>query len=209
MSELVSLTYDGEVAIVTIDNPPVNALSPVVMQAIGASIERAGRDEGVKSVVLIGNGPRLTGGADIHEFEKVTSGQRERGEGWYALFKRVEDCPRPVICAIHGTTLGGGVERIRDHRLSLYKKHGQAEDCRIELFDCAHDELPEMRTRCLEWLDRHLVGTQRRCGPVRLQWLCREAGVRPRLGGPAVTTPLVAEGRGVGDVDLAVAIDID
>ena len=121
MSELVSLTYDGEVAIVTIDNPPVNALSPVVMQAIGASIERAGRDEGVKSVVLIGNGPRLTGGADIHEFEKVTSGQRERGEGWYALFKRVEDCPRPVICAIHGTTLGGGVERVRDHRLSLYK----------------------------------------------------------------------------------------
>jgi len=52
-----------------------------------------------------------------------------------------------------------GVERIRDHLLPLYTKHGQAEDCHIELFDCAHDELPEMRTLCLDWLDRHLVGT--------------------------------------------------
>ena len=50
-----------------------------------------------------------------------------------------------------------GVERIRDHLLPLYERFGKTEDCRIELFDCAHQELPEMRALVLEWLDRYLV----------------------------------------------------
>ena len=50
-----------------------------------------------------------------------------------------------------------GVERIRDHLLPLYEKHGKKEDCHIELFDCGHEELPEMRELVLEWLDRYLV----------------------------------------------------
>jgi hypothetical protein len=51
-----------------------------------------------------------------------------------------------------------GVERVRDHLLPLYSKHGQSEDCRIELFDCGHEEIPAMRSLVLEWLDRYLVG---------------------------------------------------
>jgi hypothetical protein len=54
-----------------------------------------------------------------------------------------------------------GVERIRDHLLPLYRKYGSAEDCRIELFDCGHQETPEMRTLVLRWLDRHLVAGPR------------------------------------------------
>ena len=50
-----------------------------------------------------------------------------------------------------------GVEKIRDNLLSLYRKHGKEHDCRIELFDCAHTELPEMRELILEWMDRYLV----------------------------------------------------
>lgn len=50
-----------------------------------------------------------------------------------------------------------GVERIRDYLLPLYEKHGKKEDCYIELFDCAHEELPEMRALILEWLDKYLV----------------------------------------------------
>jgi len=50
-----------------------------------------------------------------------------------------------------------GVERVRDHLLPLYQKYGRSEDCRIELFDCGHEELPEMRKLALEWMDRHLV----------------------------------------------------
>lgn len=51
-----------------------------------------------------------------------------------------------------------GVERIRDHVMPLYEKADRAADCRIELFDCDHRELPEMRAFVLDWLDRHLVG---------------------------------------------------
>jgi dienelactone hydrolase len=50
-----------------------------------------------------------------------------------------------------------GVEKIRDHLLPLYRKYGSGADCRIELFDCAHVELPEMRKLILEWMDRYLV----------------------------------------------------
>jgi hypothetical protein len=51
-----------------------------------------------------------------------------------------------------------GVEKVRDHVLPLYRKYGKESDCRIELFDCAHVELPEMRKLILEWMDRELVG---------------------------------------------------
>jgi hypothetical protein len=50
-----------------------------------------------------------------------------------------------------------GVERVRDYLLALYRKYGKAEDCRIELFDCGHRELPEMRRLILEWMDKYLV----------------------------------------------------
>ncbi|PYT91536.1 MAG: hydrolase [Acidobacteria bacterium] len=50
-----------------------------------------------------------------------------------------------------------GVERIRDYLMPLYRKYGKEADCRIELYDCAHVELPEMRKLILEWMDRYLV----------------------------------------------------
>lgn len=55
-----------------------------------------------------------------------------------------------------------GVERIRDKLLPLYTRYGRAEDCRIGLFDCAHQELPEMRREILAWMDRYLMGHRHR-----------------------------------------------
>lgn len=55
-----------------------------------------------------------------------------------------------------GLTPPRGVEKVRDHLLPLYERYGNREDCRIELFDCPHQELPEMREIVLEWLDRYL-----------------------------------------------------
>ncbi|HYK87245.1 MAG TPA: alpha/beta hydrolase family protein [Acidobacteriota bacterium] len=52
-----------------------------------------------------------------------------------------------------------GVERVRDHLLPLYRKYGRETDCRIELYDCAHQELPEMRNLILDWLDKILVNS--------------------------------------------------
>ena len=68
--------------------------------------------------------------------------------------------PRPHL-SLNGRkdllTPPAGVERIRDHLKPLYQKFGKAEDCRIDLFDCAHEELPEMRRLVLDWMDKHLV----------------------------------------------------
>ncbi|HKA22592.1 MAG TPA: 3-hydroxyacyl-CoA dehydrogenase NAD-binding domain-containing protein [Blastocatellia bacterium] len=109
MSELVSLTRDGEIAIITINNPPVNALSPGVPEGIGEAIAKATQDDAVKGVVLIGGGRTFIAGADIKEFGKVTSGEKGRGS-LLPLLQTIEDCPKPTVAAIHGTAFGGGLE---------------------------------------------------------------------------------------------------
>ncbi len=69
--------------------------------------------------------------------------------------------PRPHL-SVNGQrdtlTPPAGVERVRDKLLPLYSRYGRAEDCRIDLFDCKHEELPEMRREILGWMDRYLVG---------------------------------------------------
>lgn len=110
MSKLVSLTTRGEIGLITVDNPPVNALSPGVPEEIQASIELAQKDPLIKGIVLIGAGQTFIAGADIKEFGKITSGQRERGAGLAPLLQTLEECPKPVVSAIHGTAFGGGLE---------------------------------------------------------------------------------------------------
>ena len=110
MSELVSFIRDGEIGIITVNNPPVNALSPGVPEGIMESIDKAEGDEAVRAVVLIGAGKTFIAGADIREFGKITSGEKERGEGLHPLTRKLEGCSKPVIAAIHGTALGGGLE---------------------------------------------------------------------------------------------------
>ncbi|HZM86929.1 MAG TPA: 3-hydroxyacyl-CoA dehydrogenase NAD-binding domain-containing protein [Blastocatellia bacterium] len=109
MNELVSLTRDGEIAIITINNPPVNALSPGVPEGIGASIAEAAQDDSIKGIILIGGGRTFIAGADIKEFGKVTSGEKGRGS-LLPLLLAIEDCPKPTVAAIHGTAFGGGLE---------------------------------------------------------------------------------------------------
>ncbi len=68
--------------------------------------------------------------------------------------------PRPRL-SVNGRrdllTPPAGVEKVRDNLMPLYRKYGREEDCRIELFDCAHQELPEMRSLVVEWLRRYMV----------------------------------------------------
>ena len=110
MSELVQLTKSGDVAIITINNPPVNALSPGVPEGIGEAIDQIGKDDSVKAAVLIGGGRTFVAGADIKEFGKITSGKVQRGAGLLPLLLKIEDCSKPVVMAIHGTAFGGGFE---------------------------------------------------------------------------------------------------
>lgn len=108
-SELVQLTRDGEVAIITIQNPPVNALSPGVPEGILSSIDTVASDDTIKAAVLIGANKRFIAGADIKEFAKITAGGK-RSIGLNDVLEKVENSPKPVVAAIEGHAFGGGLE---------------------------------------------------------------------------------------------------
>jgi 3-hydroxyacyl-CoA dehydrogenase len=111
MSDLVLISRDGDVGILTVNNPPVNALSPGVPEGIAAGVEQFEKDDAVKAIVLIGGGRTFIAGADIREFGKMTSsGEGRRGPGFNAILDRIEKSSKPVVAAIHGTALGGGLE---------------------------------------------------------------------------------------------------
>lgn len=109
MPDVIQIKKDKSIAVISIDNPPVNALSPVVAQGISDAIVQIEKDDGVEAVVLIGNGRTFVAGADIKEFGKITSGH-SRAEGLLPLLLRIEDCHKPIVMAIHGTAFGGGLE---------------------------------------------------------------------------------------------------
>ena len=109
MSELVQLSKVGDVAVITINNPPVNALSPGVPEGIESAIAAIEKDPSVKAAVLIGGGRTFIAGADINMFVQMTSGKGGRIRLLPTLLK-IEDCSKPVVVAIHGNALGGGLE---------------------------------------------------------------------------------------------------
>jgi 3-hydroxyacyl-CoA dehydrogenase len=109
MPELVSSHLEDSVSVITISNPPVNALSPGVPEGIRAAISAAAADPAVRAIVVIGGGRTFIAGADIREFGKVVSGEKPRGN-LHPLLREIEDCPKPVVMAIHGTAFGGGLE---------------------------------------------------------------------------------------------------
>jgi 3-hydroxyacyl-CoA dehydrogenase len=109
MTDLIQLTKENDIAVITINNPPVNALSPGVPEGISESLDQIAQDANIKAVVLIGGGRTFIAGADIKEFGKMTSG-KPRGAGLLPFLLKLEDNNKPVIVAIHGTAFGGGLE---------------------------------------------------------------------------------------------------
>jgi len=108
MNNLVKVTNDNDVAIITIDNPPVNALGPGVPEGIGAAIDEINRDPAIKAAIVIGAGRTFVAGADIKEFGKMTAGGPRRS--LLPLLLKIEDSTKPVVMAIHGLAFGGGLE---------------------------------------------------------------------------------------------------
>ncbi|MSR14423.1 MAG: 3-hydroxyacyl-CoA dehydrogenase [Gammaproteobacteria bacterium] len=105
MSEVVSYALEGDVAVITVDNPPVNALSLPVRRGLAQCVERFAADASAKAAVLFCAGRTFIAGADITEFDKPIE------EPWLPkVVHQMEDCVKPIVAAIHGTALGGGLE---------------------------------------------------------------------------------------------------
>jgi 3-hydroxyacyl-CoA dehydrogenase len=109
MEDLVQFTKSAGIGIITINNPPVNALSPGVPEGISRAIDELEKDDNLKAAVLLGGGNSFIAGADIKEFGKIVAG-KPRGAGLLPLLLKIEDCTKPVVMAIHGTAFGGGLE---------------------------------------------------------------------------------------------------
>jgi enoyl-CoA hydratase/carnithine racemase len=116
MAEFILTEQDGAVAVVTIDHPPVNALSAPLLEELEAEIERLDADDGVRAIVLRGAGERaFVAGADISEFPSLRAAADEAREGGSArgiqkLGQRMDAARTPFVAAIHGFCLGGGLE---------------------------------------------------------------------------------------------------
>jgi 3-hydroxyacyl-CoA dehydrogenase len=109
MSELVQISRRDGVLIAAVNNPPVNALSPGVPEGLVAAVREAAADEGVHAVVIIGTGRTFIAGADIREFARIVSGEAPP-LNLAELLDEMEGSTKPVIMAIHGSALGGGLE---------------------------------------------------------------------------------------------------
>ncbi|MGC8535942.1 MAG: 3-hydroxyacyl-CoA dehydrogenase NAD-binding domain-containing protein [Rhizomicrobium sp.] len=105
INSVTDLSKDGDIAVITLNSPPVNALSAGVRDGLKGAFDAAIKDPSVKAIVLICEGKTFIAGADISEF-----GKPPKGASLFEVEDTIESAPKPVVAAIHGTALGGGLE---------------------------------------------------------------------------------------------------
>lgn len=113
MSVTTDALADDTVLVVTIDSPPVNALSATVRDGLTTALAPVGEpDSAVRVVILRGGRHRFSAGGDVHELLEPSSPERNRWlhRSFARLYDAVRECPVPVIAAIEGYAMGGGLE---------------------------------------------------------------------------------------------------
>ena len=102
---VIELTHEDDTAIISVNNPPVNSLGISVRKGLVEAIKSADNNSSVRSIIIIGNGSTFPAGADIKEF-----GQPPQAPHLPEVCEEIENINKPVIAALHGTALGGGLE---------------------------------------------------------------------------------------------------
>jgi 3-hydroxyacyl-CoA dehydrogenase len=105
INDVTKLEVKDNIAILTLNSPPVNALSAPVREGLDKGIRQAIKDSRVDAIILICTGRTFIAGADISEF-----GKEPKGPSLFEVQDELENSPKPIIAAIHGTALGGGLE---------------------------------------------------------------------------------------------------
>lgn len=125
--EFLNYSVENHIADVTINRAPANALSSAIIKELSGLFDELKEDENVRAVLIHGEGRFFSAGADIKEFTTITS-----GEGFSAVsaegqqvFEKIENFPKPVIAAIHGAALGGGLELAMSCHIRLVSENAK------------------------------------------------------------------------------------
>jgi len=110
MNPLVTYTNHEGIAVIAVDNPPVNALTAGVAEGLEACLDRAAADPEVRAIVVAGAGRTFIAGTDIAVLRDMAWGKGPGAPMLHDLLAKIEDLAKPVVMAIHGTALGGGLE---------------------------------------------------------------------------------------------------
>ena len=105
INAVTDLSREGDVAVITLNHPPVNALNEAMRDGLIAALADSGKDGAAKAILLICAGRTFIAGADISEFDKV-----QKGAGFKEAQDAFDTVQTPIVAAIHGTALGGGLE---------------------------------------------------------------------------------------------------
>lgn len=110
--EYLTWSNEDRLAIITINRPPANALSSGLIKELSAALDEIETNRDIRVIVIHGEGRFFSAGADIKEFTTIQSSENFSNLGRFGqdLFERIESFPKPIIAAIHGAALGGGLE---------------------------------------------------------------------------------------------------
>lgn len=135
MSNFIQLETQGRVAVVTLNHPPVNALSPQVIAELDSVLKTIEANDEIGALVLTGAGPKIfVAGADIKAMSEMTPAQAEElAHNGQSTLNRLEDMPKLTICAMNGLALGGGLELAMACDLRICAEHAKMGQPEINL----------------------------------------------------------------------------
>jgi 3-hydroxyacyl-CoA dehydrogenase len=146
-----SYQVHGSVAVITIDNPPVNGLGFDTRRNVAEGIERAHADAAVKAIVITGAGKAFSGGADIKEFG---SPKAIAEPNLLSLIKLLDAASKPVVAAINGVCMGGGLELSLGCHYRVAAKGVGVALPEVKIGSCPAPAAPSACRACWAWRPR-------------------------------------------------------